>query len=364
MNDDRASTRYVALDFYRFVAAFLVVLFHYSKYTDKTWIFSGVDKFGYFVDFFFMLSGYIIFLTYGHKISSLTGYFDFIWRRLARIYPIHVGTLIFYTVILGFINVFGVSISDPAKYNIDALPFQFTLTQVWGVNYGLTFNYPAWSISAEWFLYIIFPFLAILARLNWLLAVAISLVWIGVCVTLIEMGNFADWDVWIGPFALLRAFPLFLLGVTICRCIEMHDLKMPSLIPGVLAFVLAILLTVEGVATPFILAAFAAAVALTAMAERNGATPIFGGAICRSLGDASYAIYMIHAPVATIALQLGGLRFLRLSPAEMVWLALPVALAVIPLASLVHRWFEGPARQKMNAMSPAIRLSWMSRKSY
>lgn len=359
----QAAARYVTLDFYRFVAAFLVVLYHYSSYVDLPWAAYAVDGFGYCVDFFFILSGYIICHSYGDKINNVVDYTDFIWRRLSRIYPLHLLCLAFYLLILLTASLAGLHASDPSRYDFSAIPFQLTLTQVWGVDYGLTFNYPAWSISAEWFLYLIFPLLLAAGRFSVRMSFAIAALWIGACVWLIETGHFPEWDHWVGPFALLRAFPSFLLGVAICRLIEGRDLRMSSLTPGLLTFGLSLLLIIAGAAAPVVLAGFALAVAFTAMAERNRVTSVFSGTTCRSLGNMSYALYMIHAPVATLVLQMAGLRILRLSGTEMLWFALATALILVPLASLVYSRFEWPARRALNAISPAGRLASMMQKS-
>lgn len=357
MNGEQAAARYVTLDFYRFVAAFLVVLYHYSAYVDLAWAPSAVAGFGYCVDFFFILSGYIICHSYSKKVNDIDEYFDFIWRRLSRVYPLHLLCLAFYCVILIAAGLLGLPASDPSRYTLSAVPFQLTLTQVWGVDYGLTFNYPAWSISAEWFLYLTFPALLATARFSVPTAFAIAALWIGACVALIELGHFPEWDRWVGPFALLRALPSFLLGIAICRLIEGRDLKMSSLASGLLTFAISILLIIGGAPAPVVLAGFALAVAFTAMAERNRATSIFSGGACQKLGNTSYALYMIHAPVATIVLQMIGLRILRLSGVEMLWFALATALVLIPIAGLVYVCFEWPARRALNAMSSAGRLA-------
>jgi len=91
MESDGKRDRYYELDFFRFFAAFSVVLYHYTfyRYATKTLpiveypVLGAVFKYGYLgVDLFFMISGFVILLTALNK--DLKG---FIVSRVIRIYP-------------------------------------------------------------------------------------------------------------------------------------------------------------------------------------------------------------------------------------------------------------------------------------
>ncbi len=120
------------------------------------------------VDLFFILSGFILCYVYraGDKELSLKAHLHFLWLRLARIYPNHLATLCFLGLLVALGKYRGVSLSG--NYPLSGLPFQLTLTQALPFVENAQWNYPAWSISAEWFAYLgIFPAVSYLLRLKW-----------------------------------------------------------------------------------------------------------------------------------------------------------------------------------------------------
>lgn len=85
------SDRIFQLDLFRFIAAISVVLFHYSyrlqyKKPNESYRFielESITQYGYLgVDFFFMISGFVIFLSVKHGSVN-----RFIISRLSRLYP-------------------------------------------------------------------------------------------------------------------------------------------------------------------------------------------------------------------------------------------------------------------------------------
>ena len=81
MNSVTKKKRESELDAMRGIAAFLVVLFHYSGLTGFNLPFLKYGVTG--VDLFFLISGYVIFLTL-EKTATIR---DFIVSRISRIYP-------------------------------------------------------------------------------------------------------------------------------------------------------------------------------------------------------------------------------------------------------------------------------------
>lgn len=114
------------------------------------------------VDVFFVLSGFIISYNYArtfeHDVSG-NSYGRFLWARLARIYPVHLATLIPLVVA---VKVLGLTIPDsmdPDRFSDLALLECVILINGWLAHVG-AWNAPAWSISAEWFAYLTFPALS------------------------------------------------------------------------------------------------------------------------------------------------------------------------------------------------------------
>jgi len=115
------------------------------------------------VDLFFLLSGFILSLNYldDFREFSKRNYFRFLGARLARIYPVHLFTLLLLTLFVLSARHFDIK-TNLAHYSGFTWLTNILLIQVWpGFNRGLTWNFPSWSISAECFAYLVFPFCAI-----------------------------------------------------------------------------------------------------------------------------------------------------------------------------------------------------------
>jgi peptidoglycan/LPS O-acetylase OafA/YrhL len=112
------------------------------------------------VDVFFMLSGFVLLHVYGHEFADTVrrpDYGRFLLLRLARIYPLHL-----FGLGLAFIahqyhpDPFGISTAQ-------TFVLQLVLMSSWGVLPRVSWNIPAWSLSSEWFAYLLFPLVALVA---------------------------------------------------------------------------------------------------------------------------------------------------------------------------------------------------------
>lgn len=140
----------------RFYAAMWVFLYHFFP------VYTTVPKIDLFeigflgVDVFFVLSGFILTYVYYHKffISKVTGrdYWNFVVKRFAKIYPLH------FTITIIFIPIccIGKYMLNQDSINIyfDALLQNFLMIHSWSTTKYLSWNFPSWSISAEWFAYL------------------------------------------------------------------------------------------------------------------------------------------------------------------------------------------------------------------
>jgi peptidoglycan/LPS O-acetylase OafA/YrhL len=171
-----------ALTSLRGIAALIVVVHHFAYYTlPQTGKFlssySHFFKNGYLcVDFFFILSGFIMAYVYTNDFYgqvNKSDYWKYLRARFARIYPLHLFTLL---VLVGLelikmIMLGGNAFTD--KFNLTALVANIFLLQAFDLSCpplfwcGTYWNEPAWSISIEFVIYTLFPFiLYLILRLN------------------------------------------------------------------------------------------------------------------------------------------------------------------------------------------------------
>jgi len=146
----------------RFFAAMWVVAYHF--WPNLGLAMPAVIAKGYLgVELFFVLSGFILCHVYLENFGQgRFNYREFLWARLARIYPVHLAVLLGLMLLIATAAMMGVSAGD--KLLIwPSLPAQLTLTQAWGLSPLGGWNHPSWSISAEWFAYLSFPAFAVVA---------------------------------------------------------------------------------------------------------------------------------------------------------------------------------------------------------
>jgi peptidoglycan/LPS O-acetylase OafA/YrhL len=149
--------KFLVLDSFRGICAILVVLFHIRVLGSITEI-SFVRQSYYFVEFFFVLSGFVIAHSSIYKNSY--NFSSFITRRIFRIFPLHlfmlIGFLIYellkYQTFLNGRNFETIFFNELAILNTIFL--NITLVMTWFNTYSI--NGPAWSISVEFAMYIIF----------------------------------------------------------------------------------------------------------------------------------------------------------------------------------------------------------------
>jgi len=140
--------RIEALTFLRFVAAIIVVFFHFGKNTEivkyaKFFVLSGPMM----VTFFFVLSGFV--LTVAHYNKNKETLKNYYVARIARIVPVYMLALFLSSYL--FYN--------QGNNNITAFLLSVTFLQSWFPPYPLSLNGPAWSLSVEAFFYLTFPFI-------------------------------------------------------------------------------------------------------------------------------------------------------------------------------------------------------------
>ena len=156
--------------FWRLFAAGLVMSYHYSHYApeNSAVIIAWFEKMMPLLDMFFMISGFLIFQRYHDRIDTPKDYAGYLLKRFARLYPLHLMTTGFFILVavalsLGLIHSHGAA-DGASRYDWATLPANLALLQGWGVTDDLNFNYVSWSLSAEWFCYLMLPIIILASR--------------------------------------------------------------------------------------------------------------------------------------------------------------------------------------------------------
>ena len=100
------------------------------------------------VDFFFVLSGFVLMAGFTGRLTDASALGRYAVRRLARLYPLHLVTLVVLVALVGYGGVRDDVDPFTGGYSLTALAQCLTLTQGFTLN-QLSWNFPSWSISLE-----------------------------------------------------------------------------------------------------------------------------------------------------------------------------------------------------------------------
>jgi peptidoglycan/LPS O-acetylase OafA/YrhL len=365
----------------RFLAAFWVVLYHFvfsfqeAPEPASQWAkIAGGNPFllvlaqGHLaVDFFFLLSGFILAYTYAADDAKVRGGNRSFWvARIARIYPVY---------LLGLLLGFGPYLADGhSLFGIgSATAAHFLLIQAWFPS-TLDWNLASWSLSVEGFFYLLFPLLLpLLARLSrTALWRAMLATWaaFGLLLTLLWLTEPRYGVLWWWSSAVrynpLVSLPEFIVGVALGLLFLRGDLSWGRMrawrdhhfdwaigVVGTLFVALLLVTAVQGynagaidsmavLALPFL-----TALILLLAFGRGKIAQALARPRMQWLGEISYGIYIIHGP---IWLLLSGLVIATLH-VHTSNLALLIAFLTltVAVAGLSFTYLERPARRYIRA---------------
>lgn len=333
MSGAASTHRYEALDSWRGICALIVALHHFPFPGGLTAL--PLVRNGYlFVDFFFVLSGFVI--SHAYRGDDPAG---FIRRRIFRLWPLHLAML------AAFIPYEWARLLATGKGFVGAnapstiLPNALLLH---GIGPAPTWNGPSWSISVEMGLYLSFVgFLTLPAR--WRLPLAAF----GIAASLAAIGAFSPKGMnATTDFGWARGLAGFYAGY-----LTQQLPRLKSSTWAELAAVAVVAAFVSAPAGPLHLAAptvFAVAVAVFASEA---------GAVSRALRQAeplgrwSYSIYMTHGLLAVSIAAAVNQEII----ANAAWLLPAYLAAIIAVSAASYRLIEAPGqrlgRRRVSAMA-------------
>lgn len=318
-----------------------------------------VQNAGRFVDFFFVLSGFVIAFAYREKLEN-RWIAPFVIRRIGRLWPLHLATLAGMLLMAVVGGAFGL---EHRSFDYAQLPANFTLTHAWGFSVPLSWNGPSWSISAEMFAYLSFALLAWVCR-GAVLDVVCALILVGSAVLLIGMPQTGL----AFPFDLLaRCLFGFMAGVLAARLWKLTNLRPRGEIPALALTFLAVAFVpahLDVAVVPLF-----AWVVLVYASDRGPVSQFLHRPFPQLLGLISYSIYMTHYGLVIViksAMTLFTDLVVQMNDMAVIggpwWfgdgLTLLYLAAVVAVSCITYEWIEKPGRRWFNQSAETIPAAW------
>lgn len=359
---DREAAELPSLTPLRGIAALTVLLYHteYAAFNHAggppPMIFKQGDL---AVDLFFFLSGFVLTHVYGRRFAEYRSWRlvrQFLWARLCRIYPASFFTIAVFVLMyaVGTLNV-------PARVSFEQQVIATLLLMQVPWLQEIAVNGPSWSISAEWYAYLLFPVIVPAVwrlRIPAIAAVGIPLLTVVVVEHTIDgirgQHHTTGWG------ALLRAIPEFAVGACAYRVYSgqlfrelwENDLTFVCIVALILA--VGQLPASEGAITALLLALL-----LASVSNSGRVRGILNVAPLRWLGEISYSLYIFQLLPLALAVALAGVvAEWRLGSALFQALAILLALAS---GTLVHRCIDVPVRSALRAFPERLTARWTAK---
>ncbi len=340
----------------RAIAAVLVVLHHNGNSifaVDRYWgrdLLHGLFDFGSAgVEFFFVLSGFIIFHVHWRDLGQPGRFLSYARKRFLRIYPIY--WLVLLPLALAYLRN---PAAGPDQALDPALLYSSILLVHFNYDYAFSILPVAWTLYHEILFYVVFAVLIFSRRIG----LALLAAWLAASLVMLVPGLVARFDplfLWMALFYFSPMHILFALGMGVCWII--HRGRVPA--PWLLAVGGALLFLATGLEFDYLqlltpnvrtlLYGLGSALALAGAVELERQGRVAVPRFAQLVGDASYSIYLIHLPTLSILAKLLTRPGLKESiPIGLAYVLLP-GLA-IGTGILLHLWVEKPMLARLNAL--------------
>lgn len=293
------------------------------------------------VPVFWLISGFVLaFVYYGAGTSTRS----FAVNRFARLYPLHLLTLLLVMVLqIAAQHRFGASLiygnNDPYHFAL-----QLFFASDWGFEKGFSFNAPIWSVSVE-----VLVYAAFWLSVRWLPRFGVAL---PLLATLAAYGLVDAFDA--PRTSALTCAYYFFAGVTVCALARAIEPSRNALLAGgaILLAGGALGFALLPTQPPQLFLALPASVA-GLMLLSVAAEPWLGARtrkICALIGDNTYGMYLWHVPIILVLFLLLGEAYDMVALASSPWFMAFYMGLVIAVARLGYVGLERPWRDRLRRL--------------
>lgn len=363
--------RVVELESIRGMYALIVVFYHIRMLNIYSYTSPFISNGYLLLDLFYVLSGFVICKYYGDRINSGKDLVNFQFLRFARLYPIHLIFLLFFLsfeiikyIVSAKYNILTSGSAPFSDNSITALIKQLLLVHAIGSPKEIiSFNNPSWTISVEFYVYILFGLIVLYLKKFKTLAFIIF-----TCLTLILMIR--------NPYPafheLFRCMTGFFVGCITEKLCEVIKIQFHShfFIISFLALNAFIEFKPDNPGFDWIIYIICSALILSVvLTQGNFLKKIMNSKVLIWLGAVSYSVYMCHYAVIWTFSQIlryvlkrpeviiNGRRYSQLSIPETVMAYILVYTVVFIMSHILYKKVETPIRERAHQYVAAKKKS-------
>jgi peptidoglycan/LPS O-acetylase OafA/YrhL len=332
----------------RFILALWIAVFHFGDMYDHagfgSWpiMKAGVAR----VDVFFVLSGFVLTHVYWMRTQAKFDFAAFLQARFARLFPLHLLALSSLLVLVVAANLVGQH-NETQGYTVQGFLANIFLLQAWGIEGSGKWNFPAWTISAEFCGYLLFPLFLMLAtsfRRAPLLFLACSVTFVLILDVVFRQLLGRSLTQSTQDLGAIRGGAVMLVGVAGRVAFEKANLSARAgLAVAVAGILIACTAAFLALSTGIVALGGVMVVIGLASRDRQGLASVLNSPAMVELGKWSYGIFILHVPLFMAlrhASALMGYDFV----VNMVTTMVSVCI-LICAAAVAHYVVEEPARK-------------------
>jgi peptidoglycan/LPS O-acetylase OafA/YrhL len=288
----------------RGILALIIVGAHSRDISNSILVDNFFFKNGYLaVDFFFLISGFVITMRYHESINDIRSFFLFSIKRFFRLYPVHIITLFVWALIIFCKFIFIYFMENTLDHQVfDRNNFKSFFYNLFFLHTFLlpypTFNFVSWSIAFEFYAYLLAAIVfSIFHKKYFFLKVIVLLISI-ISVVILNFDNFNSTN---GIYGFSRCTFSFFWGAFLFLQFYNKGFFINKYLIYIL-FIFLILFIYNEVSTFFIVILFS--IIFLYIVDNKNSFLILENKFLTQLGDISYGIFMYHMIIIWIMRQI------------------------------------------------------------